>query len=56
MHFAHRVIDRALQATGEQHESVSAESFEQLRALGAFDLHWNANGHQYGVRHSEFSA
>ncbi len=55
LHFARRVIDRAPQATGEQHESVSAESFERQCSLGAFALHWKANGHHYGVRHSEFS-
>ena len=56
VHFVRRVIDRAPQATGEQHESVSAESFKQLRASDAFALHWKANGHQYGIRHSEFAA
>jgi ribose 1,5-bisphosphokinase len=56
VHFARRVIDRAVQSNGEQHESVSAESFERLRAQDAFALYWKANGHQYGIRHSEFSA
>ena len=56
VHFARRVIDRAAQNTGEQHESVSADAFEQLRARDAFALHWKANGHQYGIRHSEFTA
>ena len=55
VHFARRVIDRVAQDSGEQHESVSAERFEQLRTDDAFALHWKANGHQYGIRHSELS-
>ena len=53
VHFARRTIDRPLQATGEQHESVDAASFASLRYANAFALHWLANGRQYGVRHCE---
>ena len=56
VHFARRVIDRAPYDWGEQHESVSPESFARLRREDAFTLHWKANGHQYGIRHSELSA
>ncbi len=56
VHFARRVIDRATQDWGEQHESVSPESFARQRDDDAFALHWKANGHQYGIRHSELAA
>ena len=56
VHFARRVIDRARHDWGEQHESVSPESFLRLRDEDAFALHWKANGHQYGIRHIEVLA
>ena len=51
--FARRTIDRPVQASGEQHESVDATSFESLLQANAFAMHWTANGRLYGVRHGE---
>lgn len=53
IHFARRTIDRPVQPNGEQHESVDAGTFAQLRDQGAFSMHWTANGLQYGIRHAE---
>ncbi len=53
IHFAKRTIDRPLQASGEQHESVDSATFERLKKEKSFAMHWQANGRQYGVRHAE---
>jgi ribose 1,5-bisphosphokinase len=53
MHFAKRCITRAVQADGEQHESIDTETFHRLRDANAFALHWHANGLRYGVRRDE---
>jgi ribose 1,5-bisphosphokinase len=55
MYFAKRCITRAVQAGGEQHESIDAETFHRLRNSNAFALHWHANGLHYGVRRDELS-
>ena len=55
VHFVRRVVDRIALPDGEQHESVTPEAFAQLRAEHAFALHWKANGHQYGIRHTELA-
>jgi ribose 1,5-bisphosphokinase len=46
---ARRVITRSAEAKGEDALSVSPDRFEQLRAEGAFALHWQANGLSYGI-------
>ncbi|WP_295481051.1 phosphonate metabolism protein/1,5-bisphosphokinase (PRPP-forming) PhnN [Pseudomonas sp. SC11] len=46
---ARRVITRSAEATGEAAMAVSAAQFEQMREEGAFALHWQANGLQYGI-------
>jgi ribose 1,5-bisphosphokinase len=55
VHFARRVIDRPSQADAEMHESLSTVDFVAQRYAGAFALHWAANGHRYGVRHTELA-
>jgi len=46
---ARRVITRSAEAKGEEAHGVSAERFAQLREAGAFAMHWQANGLEYGV-------
>jgi len=48
--FARRTITRAVQADGEQHESIDVAGFARLQEAGAFGLAWEANGLRYGVR------
>ncbi len=43
--FVRRVITRAAQASGEQHQPVSEADFTPLR----FALSWQAHGHRYGI-------
>ena len=56
VHFARRVIDRPRQADAEMHESLSTADFMAEQGAGAFALHWAANGHHYGVRHTELAS
>jgi ribose 1,5-bisphosphokinase len=56
VHFARRVIDRPTQADAEMHESLSTADFLAQQGAGAFALHWAANGHHYGVRHTELAS
>jgi len=46
---ARRVITRSAEAVGEDALAVTEAEFEQLRATGAFALHWRANGLHYGI-------
>lgn len=46
---ARRVITRSAEAVGEDALAVTEAEFEQLRATGAFALHWRANGLRYGI-------
>ncbi|HDS1680697.1 TPA: phosphonate metabolism protein/1,5-bisphosphokinase (PRPP-forming) PhnN [Pseudomonas putida] len=46
---ARRVITRSAEAKGEEAHGVSAERFAQLREAGAFAMHWQANGLEYGI-------
>lgn len=52
-HWAQRTIDRPRVPQGEAHESVAPEEFRRLLAAPSFALHWQANGHQYGIRHAQ---
>jgi ribose 1,5-bisphosphokinase len=47
--FATRTVTRPASAGGERHVAVTAQEFEALLASGAFAMHWQANGHSYGV-------
>lgn len=47
--FARRTITRMPQEGGEQHLGVSEATFGQWLHEGRFALHWEANGHRYGV-------
>jgi ribose 1,5-bisphosphokinase len=55
VHWARRTIDRpnSGEPGAENHEQVDAAAFEQLVADTAFAMHWDANTHLYGIRHSE---
>ncbi|MFK3817704.1 phosphonate metabolism protein/1,5-bisphosphokinase (PRPP-forming) PhnN [Pseudomonas sp. NPDC089407] len=46
---ARRVITRSAEAKGEAAHGVSAEQFATLLAQGAFAMHWQANGLDYGI-------
>lgn len=46
---AHRYITRRLEPTGENHIYLSPAEFEKRVNLGAFAMHWQANGHRYGI-------
>lgn len=54
-HWARRTITRPFHPDGEQHEAVDVGEFDQLRAQGAFALHWEANTLHYGVRSTELA-
>lgn len=54
-HWARRTITRAAQAGGEANEWVDRPAFERLQQAGAFAMHWQANGHAYGVRRPELA-
>lgn len=44
-----RVITRSPEAVGEDALSVSPQAFEALKQQGAFAMHWQANGLDYGI-------
>ncbi len=44
-----RVITRADDAGGEDHEAISVAGFEERRTLGAFAVSWSAHGLHYGI-------
>ncbi|MDH1307110.1 phosphonate metabolism protein/1,5-bisphosphokinase (PRPP-forming) PhnN [Pseudomonas fulva] len=46
---ARRVITRSPEAKGEAAIGVDAEEFDQMKLQGAFAMHWQANGLQYGI-------
>ncbi|MFJ4383635.1 phosphonate metabolism protein/1,5-bisphosphokinase (PRPP-forming) PhnN [Pseudomonas sp. NPDC089408] len=46
---ARRVITRSAEAKGEAAQGVTAEQFATLLAQGAFAMHWQANGLDYGI-------
>jgi phosphonate metabolism protein PhnN/1,5-bisphosphokinase (PRPP-forming) len=47
--FVQRDITRPRDAGGEQHAEVSGETFAARVAAGHYALHWQANGHGYGI-------
>jgi len=46
---ARRVITRSAEAKGEAAHGVTTEQFATLLAQGAFAMHWQANGLDYGI-------
>lgn len=44
-----RVITRAQDAGGEDHEAVSPEEFQACVEQGGFAVHWEAHGLRYGI-------
>ena len=46
---AHRYITRPWQAGGENHLEISEVEFGLRVEHGLFSLHWQANGHHYGL-------
>ncbi|WPP01261.1 phosphonate metabolism protein/1,5-bisphosphokinase (PRPP-forming) PhnN [Pseudomonas sp. HR96] len=49
VHVARRVITRSAESAGEQAVGVSSEEFSKRLQSGAFALHWQANGLDYGI-------
>lgn len=47
--FAHRYITRAADAGGENHVALTLEEFEARRRAGLLAMHWESNGHAYGL-------
>lgn len=47
--FARRVITRAADAGGEDHEAVTPEEFARRKAASGFLLTWTAHGLDYGL-------
>lgn len=47
--FARRVITRAADAGGEDHEAVTSEEFSRRKQAGDFLLTWSAHGLDYGL-------
>ncbi len=52
-HWARRSITRPADAGGEQHEALDSATFEVHRKAQDFAMYWSANGHSYGIRHTE---
>lgn len=47
--FARRTVTRPADAGGEEHVAVTSAEFDAQHASGAFAMHWQANGHAYGI-------
>lgn len=46
---AHRYITRPANAGGENHIELNCSEFQQRVSTGSFAMHWEANGHLYGI-------
>lgn len=55
VHIARRSITRAADLGTEGHEALATEAFAALASDGAFAMHWQANGLQYGIRQTELA-
>ncbi|KQV35715.1 MULTISPECIES: phosphonate metabolism protein/1,5-bisphosphokinase (PRPP-forming) PhnN [unclassified Rhizobium] len=49
IHRVRRVITRAQDAGGEDHEAVSPEEFRERNFAGGFAVSWHAHGLDYGI-------
>lgn len=47
--FAHRYITRSVEATGENHISLTEREFDRLLRIGCFAMHWRSHGLSYGI-------
>jgi ribose 1,5-bisphosphokinase len=47
--FVRRVITRAMDGTGENHDTVDVEEFDRREQNGEFALSWEAHGLRYGL-------
>ncbi|MFN7125165.1 MAG: phosphonate metabolism protein/1,5-bisphosphokinase (PRPP-forming) PhnN [Allorhizobium sp.] len=47
--FVRRMITRPEGSTGENHNAVTPEAFDELARSGAFAVHWQAHGLGYGI-------
>ena len=55
LHVVRRVVTRAPEAGGEDHEAVTPAEFEDQRRAGRFALHWQAHGLHYGIPQAELT-
>jgi phosphonate metabolism protein PhnN/1,5-bisphosphokinase (PRPP-forming) len=49
VHLARRAITRPSTPRGEQHLSVTPAQFDRMADQGEFAMHWQSNGHSYGI-------
>jgi ribose 1,5-bisphosphokinase len=49
IHLVRRVITRAPELGGEDHEAVSVARFDKMVRDGSFAVHWRAHGLSYGI-------
>lgn len=49
LRFVRRTITRQEGSTGEDHQAVTTDLFDQLAQSGAFAVHWKAHGLGYGI-------
>jgi thymidine phosphorylase/ribose 1,5-bisphosphokinase len=47
--FVRRLVTRAAQAEGEDHDSVGPQTFRQMEAAGRFALSWDAHNLRYAL-------
>ncbi|MBA4212608.1 MAG: phosphonate metabolism protein/1,5-bisphosphokinase (PRPP-forming) PhnN [Polaromonas sp.] len=56
LHLARRTVTRPATAGADGDEAVDAPTFAALLEVGAFDMHWSANGLHYGIRKQQVEA
>ena len=49
MHLVRRVITRAPELGGEDYDAVTVDEFSAMVEHGAFAIHWDAHGLNYGI-------